>query len=76
VGKVAAAVDLTDSDDALQVQFTLHNPNRVPVTILKRETPIEGMRTNMFDVRNPGLMLLAQCLTPDCCLVCVVQKGS
>merc|ERR1712086_365968 len=49
---VTPTVDFTDSDDALQVQFTLHNPNSVPVTFLKRETPIDGLKTNMFEVQG------------------------
>lgn len=49
---VTPTVDFTNSDDALQVQFTLHNPNSVPVTFLKRETPIDGLKTNMFEVRK------------------------
>ena len=51
---MSATVDLSQSDHPLQLQFSVTNPNPHPITVLKRDSPLEGLRTNMFAVRNPG----------------------
>jgi len=46
-------IDLTDEDDSFQLAFTIFNPTENDVKMLIRDTPLEGVLSNLFVVHNP-----------------------
>jgi len=51
---VKTSVDLTNPGSAVKLAFRVFNPTSKPITLLKRSTPLEGIKTSMFKVTNPG----------------------
>jgi hypothetical protein len=45
-------VDLTETDDNFVVVFTVLNPTSKDLKILKRDTPLEGVRSKLFMIRD------------------------
>jgi len=45
-------IDMAVSDDDLQVDFTVSNPTSKAIKLLIRETPLEGMKSDMFIITN------------------------
>merc|ERR1712166_29862 len=55
---IADVADITESDDDLQLAFTVFNPTDAPIKMCARDTPIEGPKggiiSNLFVVQNPA----------------------
>ena len=77
--QVHAIADLGVDDNQFSLAFTVANPTPSPVKVprsahstalrqdrsqlLKRETPLEGIKSNMFIIVNPGVV--APCSTVE-----------